>query len=241
MSRFDFMRRLESLLSDIPVEERNEALKYYNDYFDDAGVDNEDNIISELGSPERIASIIKADLRAEGDNSQSREVFTEKGYEDTVYEESKYEVVKPGDEKKEEDNKASGTGTHKAGTTSSNNNLALIILLCIFAIPIGIPLLIAFASVVFSLLVAVFAILFGFGIAGIVMIPTGIGIVIIGIINIGIPFIGIVHCGLGLLVFGLGILFVMLSTWLSKTILPAIIKGIVYMFRLPFQNRRVSA
>ena len=30
--------KTESLLSDIPLEERNEALKYYNDYFDDAGV-----------------------------------------------------------------------------------------------------------------------------------------------------------------------------------------------------------
>ena len=85
MSRFDFMRKLESLLSDIPLEERNEALKYYNDYFDDAGVDNEENIINELGTPERIAGIIKAELRAEELRS-GRGVFTEKGYKDTVYE-----------------------------------------------------------------------------------------------------------------------------------------------------------
>lgn len=69
MSRFDFMRKLEELLSDIPPEERAEALKYYNDYFDDAGVLNEANIIRELETPERIASIIKADLRAEGDSN----------------------------------------------------------------------------------------------------------------------------------------------------------------------------
>lgn len=255
MSRFDFMRKLEDLLSDIPFEERNEALKYYNDYFDDAGVNNEDNIISELGSPERIAGIIKADLHSEGDNSQSRGFFTEKGYEDTVYEETKYEVVKPSERKQEKSTNYTSTGSASTGsagnnsntsnntnTTSTNNNkLAIIILLCLFAIPVGIPLLITFVSIVFSIIVTVFALLFGFGIAGIVMVPVGIAITIFGIVNIGIPFMGLLNCGAGLLVLGLGILFVMLSVWLSKTLLPAIIKGMVYIFRLPFQNRSVSA
>lgn len=250
MSRFDFMRKLEDLLSDIPLEERNEALKYYNDYFDDAGVDNEGNIVSELGTPERIAGIIKADLHLEGDNSQNRGFFTEKGYEDTVYNETKYEVVKPSDGKQGENYNSTSTGSssnnsnsgNSTNTTSTNNNkLAIIILLCLFAIPVGIPLLITFVSIVFSLIVAVFALLFGFGIAGIVMVPVGIAITIFGIVNIGIPFMGLLNCGAGLLVLGLGILFVMLSVWLSKTLLPAIIKGIVYIFRLPFQNRSVSA
>lgn len=241
MSRFDFMRKLEGLLSDIPIEERNEALKYYNDYFDDAGVDKENNIISELGSPERIASIIKADLHAEGGNSQNRGFFTEKGYEDTFYEETKYELVKSGVEREEESNKSTSTSNNTGNTSSNNNKLALIILLCIFAIPVGIPLLIAFVSIVFSIVVTVFALLFGFGIAGIVMVPLGIAMIFIGIVNIGIPFMGLAHCGAGLLILGLGILFVMLSLWLSKTLFPAIIKGIVYIIRLPFQNRSVSA
>lgn len=249
MSRFDFMRKLEDLLSDIPLEERNEALKYYNDYFDDAGVDNEGNIVSELGTPERIAGIIKADLHLEGDNSQSRGFFTEKGYEDTVYNESKYEVVKPSEGKQEENYNSTSTGSsnnsntgNSTGTTSTNTNkLAIIILLCLFAIPVGIPLLIAFVSLVFSLIVTVFALLFGFGIAGIVMVPVGIAVIIIGIVNIGIPFMGLFNCGAGLLILGLGIIFIMLSVWLSKTLIPAIIKGTVYIFRLPFQNRSVSA
>jgi uncharacterized membrane protein len=241
MSRFDFMRKLEELLSDIPPEERAEALKYYNDYFDDAGVENEENIISELGSPERIAGIIKADLHSEGDNNQNRGFFTEKGYEDTVYEETRYEVVKPVEGKKEENDKASSTTKANSTKNMDTGKLVLIILLCLFALPIGLPLIIAFVSVVFSIVVALFAILFGFGIAGVVMVPAGIAIIIVGIVNMGIPFMGVAHFGTGLLVMGLGILFVMLSVWLCKTLIPAIIKGIVYIFRLPFQNRRVSA
>ena len=254
MSRFDFMRRLEGLLSDIPIEERNEALKYYNDYFDDAGVDNEDKIISELESPERIANIIKADLQAEGDNNHNRGFFTEKGYEDTVFEEKKYEVIKPSEGRQEDSSNStnagstsssnststSSTASNTFNTSSNNNKVALIILICIFAIPIGFPLLISAFALVFSAIVTVFALLFGFGIAGIVMVPTGIAMIFVGIVKIGIPIIGLTFCGGGLIVMGMGILFVMLSAWLSKTLLPAIIRGIVYMFKLPFRNRSVS-
>ncbi len=37
MNRVEFMRQLESLLRSIAPMEREEALQYYNDYFDDAG------------------------------------------------------------------------------------------------------------------------------------------------------------------------------------------------------------
>ena len=37
MNRTDFMEQLERLLQSITPAEREEALQYYNDYFDDAG------------------------------------------------------------------------------------------------------------------------------------------------------------------------------------------------------------
>ncbi len=58
MNRQEFMRRLEELLKRIPASEREEALQYYNDYFDDAGPENEANVIRELGSPEQVAQKI---------------------------------------------------------------------------------------------------------------------------------------------------------------------------------------
>lgn len=45
------MKELEQLLMDLPVDERREAIQYYNDYFDDAGPENEAWVINELGSP----------------------------------------------------------------------------------------------------------------------------------------------------------------------------------------------
>ena len=36
MSRTEYMRELDALLQGISKEEREEAMQYYNDYFDDA-------------------------------------------------------------------------------------------------------------------------------------------------------------------------------------------------------------
>ena len=48
MNREEFMAKLKALLGDIPAEEREEALQYYEDYFDDAGADNEAEVIRML-------------------------------------------------------------------------------------------------------------------------------------------------------------------------------------------------
>lgn len=37
MNRAEFMSRLTALLQDVPPAEREEAITYYNEYFDDAG------------------------------------------------------------------------------------------------------------------------------------------------------------------------------------------------------------
>ena len=65
MTRAKFMSELERLLADIPESERTEALQYYNDYFDDAGVENELRVLVELGSPYEVAQSIKAGLNNE--------------------------------------------------------------------------------------------------------------------------------------------------------------------------------
>ena len=48
MNRVEYMTRLASMFQDIPVEERQEAMKYYNDYFDEAGEENEEKVAAEL-------------------------------------------------------------------------------------------------------------------------------------------------------------------------------------------------
>lgn len=63
MNRIEFLAELEKLLQDISAEERKEAVQYYKDYFEDAGLENEQHIIEELGSPKKVAETIKAGLK----------------------------------------------------------------------------------------------------------------------------------------------------------------------------------
>ncbi len=76
MNRADFMKNLAELLADMTPAEREEAIQYYNDYFDDAGVENEERVIESLGTPEQLADVIKAGLFDGGSAGE----FTEKGF-----------------------------------------------------------------------------------------------------------------------------------------------------------------
>ncbi|MCM1191761.1 MAG: DUF1700 domain-containing protein [Butyrivibrio sp.] len=62
MNRTEFMNQLETLFQNISDAEREEALQYYNDYFDDAGAENEQSVIEALGNPARVAENIRREL-----------------------------------------------------------------------------------------------------------------------------------------------------------------------------------
>lgn len=79
MSRWKFMRQLEELLSDISPNEREEALQYYNDYFNDAGRENEQEVIKALGSPEQVAGIVRDGLSG----NENLGEFTESGFKNS--------------------------------------------------------------------------------------------------------------------------------------------------------------
>lgn len=76
MNRTEFMSRLTALLQDVPPAEREEAITYYNEYFDDAGEGNEAGVIAALGSPEELARAIRAGLFDGGNAGE----FTESGF-----------------------------------------------------------------------------------------------------------------------------------------------------------------
>ena len=74
-----FINEMEYLLQDIPDEDKADAIAYYQDYLEEAGPGNEEKVIQDFGSPERIAAIIRADISG---NLKDGGEFTEKGYED---------------------------------------------------------------------------------------------------------------------------------------------------------------
>ncbi len=60
MTKQEFLDQLGQILWDLPEDERMDAVWYYEDYFADAGAENEQQVLRELGSPERIAEKIRA-------------------------------------------------------------------------------------------------------------------------------------------------------------------------------------
>ena len=88
MSRTEYMRELDALLQGISKEEREEAMQYYNDYFDDAGSENEEKVIEELGSPAKLADTIRAGVNGNTDEAESYGEYGERGYRDSRFDTS---------------------------------------------------------------------------------------------------------------------------------------------------------
>lgn len=60
MNAYEYLQKLREALSILPDDEIAQAMRYYEDYFLDAGDENAAQVIAELGSPEQVAqSILK--------------------------------------------------------------------------------------------------------------------------------------------------------------------------------------
>lgn len=62
MDRIEYMNRLAHRLKRLPKEDYCKAMDYFNEYFDEAGADNEQQAIEDLGSPQAAADAIIMDL-----------------------------------------------------------------------------------------------------------------------------------------------------------------------------------
>ena len=70
MNKADYIDELERRLIKLPDAERVEALRYYNDYFNEAGIQREAIAIEELGPPSRVAAQILAEYTVETKDSK---------------------------------------------------------------------------------------------------------------------------------------------------------------------------
>lgn len=72
MNKTEFLSRLRIALAPLPEEERNAAMVYYEEFFSEAGEENEQSVISEFGSPEELAkSIVDENNRENPANNQA--------------------------------------------------------------------------------------------------------------------------------------------------------------------------
>lgn len=229
MNRAEFMEKLRALLADVEDGEREEALNYYEDYFDDAGIENEQQVIESLESPEKVAKIIKEGLSdSEGEQGEFSETGFS-GYGDRDKEEVGYHGVS---EKGKISDRIKGLGT--AG-------IVLILILAIFALPILGPVIIGIVSAVFGILIAVAAVLFTVAIIGIALVCAGAATFVAGFPAVLVsPAVGILLFGLALLFVGIGILLTILGIWVVWKLVPPMIRWIVRKIQNIFAKRRNS-
>lgn len=64
MTRAEYLSELDSHLISLPKEERDMAIKFYEEYFDEAGPENEQAVIADLGKPFSLARSIIGETSA---------------------------------------------------------------------------------------------------------------------------------------------------------------------------------
>lgn len=221
MSRTEYMRQLESLLQNIPDTEREEALQYYNEYFNDAGPENEQNVIEALGNPAKVAENIKKDIFGNG--------YGENNYQ-RAGADSRAVITYPADPQIENGNNRQSDAPQTAQVVSpqkkegmSTGMIVLIVILCILASPVILGAASAGIGVAAALIAAWFGLIIGFGATAAALILVLIALVAVGIISMFThPFVGMCLIGAGLICGGVGLLFLMLTVAMAGIATPAI-------------------
>ncbi len=242
MNRVEFMAELESLLSAMPEEERQAAVRYYADYFADAGEANEAEVIRELGSPEKVAESIKADYYGTE--------FNESDYEHKDYME-KYGQRSSDERDNGRENSGAGTGQsgaeNRGGSTAENtgnsrpwtSNALKLILIIAIAIILW-PVTLGIALTVFGVVVAVVCFFAVLVIAAVsIMIAGGVTVVVGLVAAIAVPPAALVTVGIGILLFVFGLIAAVGAVKLCIIVYPAMLRGFVNLCRRPFYGKAV--
>lgn len=118
---------------------------------------------------------------------------------------------------------------------------ALIVLLCIFALPVILPLGIAAVAVVFSLLVSVIAVLGSLVVAGVVILIVGIALVITAFLKLFLmPAAALYLLGGGTGMYRNWPAMTAGMIWLVVKVVPVMCRGFVNLCRWPFTRRNAA-
>lgn len=62
MTRDEFIQELDQRLKRLSADEKQDAIEYYHEYFEEAGPEKEQQVIAELGTPKQLAAQILAQV-----------------------------------------------------------------------------------------------------------------------------------------------------------------------------------
>lgn len=244
MNRAQFMEQLNRLLSDISEAERLEALDYYNSYFDDAGEENEAAVIRELGSPGKVAAIIKADLK---ESNEEYSQYTEWGYEDTRTKDEKQMPDKYGNVnsekeeqgKKEEKAQSRSEKGYHAEKKKNKAGVILVLILLVFLAPFLSGAVGGILGIVIAVALLPFVAIFVFGVCAVAFLISGLVCGATGIaLCFGNPPVGVLTVGIGCLMIAAAILFMIALVWTAGWLLPKLLNKFTALCHNILQRER---
>lgn len=216
MNAYEYLQALRAALAVLPDDEIDSAMRYYEDYFLDAGDENAAQVIEQLGPPEQVAEAILRDYTGVARRRPER------------FEEEKAQTV-------------DGVPLGRDGKPLTRKKginpwmLACIVLLALIFGPIAV-------AVIGGIIVAVVGLIVGVA-ACVVAVPAatligGGALVLFSFLLWATPASALATLGAGLAVGAVGLLLVLLVIKLCILFVPPIIRGLVALIRWPIEKIR---
>ena len=216
MNAYEYLQALRAALAVLPDDEIDSAMRYYEDYFLDAGDENAAQVIEQLGPPEQVAEAILRDYTGVARRRPER------------FDEEKAQTV-------------DGVPLGRDGKPLTRKKginpwmLACIVLLALIFGPVAV-------AVIGAIIVAVVGLIVGVA-ACVVAVPAatligGGALVLFSFLLWATPASALATLGAGLVVGAIGLLLVLLVIKLCILFVPPIIRGLVALIRWPIEKIR---
>lgn len=216
MNAYEYLQALRAALAVLPDDEIDSAMRYYEDYFLDAGDENAAQVIEQLGPPEQVAEAILRDYTGVARRRPER------------FEEEKAQTV-------------DGVPLGRDGKPLTRKKginpwmLACIVLLALIFGPVAITVIGAIILAVVGLIVGVAACVVAVPAATLI---GGGALVLFSFLLWATPASALATLGAGLAVGAVGLLLVLLVIKLCILFVPPIIRGLVALVRWPIEKIR---
>ena len=216
MNAYEYLQALRAALAVLPDDEIDSAMRYYEDYFLDAGDENAAQVIEQLGPPEQVAEAILRDYTGVARRRPER------------FEEEKAQTV-------------DGVPLGRDGKPLTRKKginpwmLACIVLLVLIFGPVAITVIGAIILAVVGLIVGVAACVVAVPAATLI---GGGALVLFSFLLWATPASALATLGAGLVVGAVGLLLVLLVIKLCILFVPPIIRGLVALIRWPIEKIR---
>jgi uncharacterized membrane protein len=248
MNKNEFLNELRAILWRLPEDERESALTYYEEFIEEAGPENEQEVISKLGTPQRVADNIfrefNTNIAVAGtpNYSNTNDVRQENEQKNTQGSNNQYNNTQgQGYNNQYNNNQNQGYNYqyNNSQKQQKNTNTILIIILLVVCSPI----ILGLGGTLVGILVAIAATIFGLGVAAIAtvvsLIIAGIVVIIAGISSLFVStWGGVLLIGTGLVVLGIGLLLAVPTMALLAKGIPAIVRGLISFFKNIFARAK---